>query len=132
MTDDERKATLERIADLLILSLETAAENFAEVIAGEKRIAFVKRRVNGQQFPVTEIRLSKPPKVRVTQPAPGPEVGEEIADAAEKQQKARAAEAERRQKPGWDAGFCVVCEGTGADMHSEGDCLQCGGGGFSS
>lgn len=44
MTEDERNATFERITNIVLLSLETVAENFAAVVAGEKRIAVVPRK----------------------------------------------------------------------------------------
>lgn len=62
MTDDERKESIGRIADIFLLSMETVAENFAAVVAGEKRVALVPRKhAKVKAGPVYEWRLVSAP-----------------------------------------------------------------------
>lgn len=69
MTDSERDAILERIGDMLILSLETAAENIAAVVAGEKRLALVPRKhPKVKEGLIQEFRLVTPPQVKLEEP----------------------------------------------------------------
>lgn len=76
MTPDEREATLERVTDIFLLSLETLAENFAAVVAGEKRIGVAKRTIKKRE--VWELRLTTPPPV-VREPEPKMNVSVSVA-----------------------------------------------------
>lgn len=69
MTPEEREATLERVTDIFLLSLETLAENFAAVVAGEKRIGFAERTIKKRK--VWELRLTTPPPA-IREPAEAP------------------------------------------------------------
>lgn len=63
MTGEERNALAERLTDIFLLSLETVVENFAKVVAGEKRIAVVPRKNQGLK--TFELRLSTPKALQV-------------------------------------------------------------------
>lgn len=66
MTDDEKDVILERIGDMLLLSLEAAAENIAAVVAGEKRLALVPRKhPKVKDGLIQEFRLVTPPQVKL-------------------------------------------------------------------
>lgn len=68
MTEDERNATFERITNIVLLSLETVAENFAAVVAGEKRVAVVPRKHPKVKIgPIYELRLVTAPSASVLQ-----------------------------------------------------------------
>ena len=69
MTPKEREAAMERMADIVILSLETVVDNFAKIVAGEKRLGVAYREIKGH--PVWELRMTTPPKVKVEEPDDG-------------------------------------------------------------
>lgn len=62
MTDEEADKILERMKATVILSLEVCVENFAKIVAGEKRIAVVPRKHPSVRAGlVYELRLTSPP-----------------------------------------------------------------------
>lgn len=74
MTDADREAILDRVANTLLLSLEVCVENVAKVVAGEKRLALVPRNhPKVKAGPVLEFRLVSPPE-----PAPPPPEAREL------------------------------------------------------
>lgn len=75
MTPDEREKALERVADLFILTLETAVDGLAQVIGGHKRVALVPRthpKVKANGGVIWELRLTSVPEVKI---APDPAKG---------------------------------------------------------
>ena len=71
MTDDERKAILEKVADTLLLTLEQAVENFAQVMHGERRLALVPRKhPKIKTGEIYEFRLVTPPEPKPPAPQP--------------------------------------------------------------
>lgn len=71
MTDDERDELMSRIGDMLLLTLETAAEHIAKVVAGEKRVALVPRK-HPKAGMIQEFRLVTPPPVKLEERTANP------------------------------------------------------------
>lgn len=67
MNDDQRREIAERLLDLFLLTAETAMENIAKVVAGEKRLALVPRK-HPKAGLIQEFRLTTPPPVRMEDP----------------------------------------------------------------